>query len=160
MRGGVLHREIHVIFMTPKGEIIFQHRGKNKDTYPNKLDVTVGGHVEPGMSYEETALKESKEETGVDISLNELVFLRKMKKESFDNVTGMRNNVLRNQYAYLYKDSIENLKTESNKGEGFEVWKIDDLINISDEDKNKFIPFIISEDMINLYIKAKEILLK
>ena len=45
---GLLHREIHVWFITPNGEIIFQHRAKDKDTYPDKLDATVGGHVEPG----------------------------------------------------------------------------------------------------------------
>ena len=59
---GLLHREIHVWFVTPQGEIIFQHRAKDKDTYPDKLDATVGGHVEPKMSYEETAIKECKEE--------------------------------------------------------------------------------------------------
>ena len=45
---GLLHREIHVWFYTPKGEILFQHRAKDKDTYPDLLDATVGGHVEIG----------------------------------------------------------------------------------------------------------------
>ena len=57
-KDGLLHREIHIFFITPNGEIIFQHRAKDKDTYPDKLDATVGGHVDPGMSYEETAIKE------------------------------------------------------------------------------------------------------
>lgn len=74
---GLLHREIHIWFLTPKSEIIFQHRAKDKDTHPDKLDATVGGHVEPKMSYEETAIKECKEETGIDIDLNKLVFLKK-----------------------------------------------------------------------------------
>ena len=45
-RKGLLHREIHVWFYTPKSEIVFQHRAKNKDTFPDLLDATVGGHVE------------------------------------------------------------------------------------------------------------------
>lgn len=40
---GLLHREIHVWFFTPRGEIIFQHRVKDKDIYPDLLDATVGG---------------------------------------------------------------------------------------------------------------------
>lgn len=40
---GLLHREIHIFFITPNGEVIFQHRAKDKDTYPDKLDATVGG---------------------------------------------------------------------------------------------------------------------
>ena len=53
---GLLHREVHVWFYTPKGEIIFQHREKDKDTYPDLLDATVGGHVEISLDYENTAL--------------------------------------------------------------------------------------------------------
>ena len=49
---GLLHRECHVWFYTPAGEIIFQHRAKDKDTYPDLLDATVGGHVEIGSDYD------------------------------------------------------------------------------------------------------------
>lgn len=80
-KDGLLHREIHVFFLTPQGEIIFQHRAKDKDTYPDKLDATVGGHVDPDMTYEETAIKECREETGIDIDVNKLLFLTKMRKK-------------------------------------------------------------------------------
>lgn len=78
---GLLHREIHILFMTPNREIIFQHRAKDKDTYPDKLDATVGGHVEPGISYEDTAIKECKEETGVDINPSKLKLIKKIHKK-------------------------------------------------------------------------------
>ncbi|EKD96007.1 MAG: Dimethyladenosine transferase, partial [uncultured bacterium] len=65
---GLLHREIHVWFYTPKDEIIFQLRGKDKVTRPDLLDATVGGHVELGDSYEDTAIKEVYEETGVKLT--------------------------------------------------------------------------------------------
>lgn len=157
---GLLHREIHIWFLTPSGEIIFQHRAKDKDTYPDKLDATVGGHVEPKMSYEETAVKECKEETGIDIDPSKLIFLAKMKKKSFDEVTRLTNNTIRSQYAYLYDGLVSDLKVEDGKAEGFEVWKVDDLPNLSETDKNKFIGLILSEDMLALFNKAKEILIK
>jgi len=72
---GLLHREIHVWFYTPKGEIIFQHREKDKDTYPDLLDATVGGHVEIGFDYENTALQELSEETGIKAEKNNLTFI-------------------------------------------------------------------------------------
>ena len=157
---GLLHREIHVWFITPKGEIIFQHRAKDKDTYPDKLDATVGGHVEPNDSYEYTAIKECKEETGIDIDPSKLLFLAKMKKKSFDEVTKLTNNTIRSQYAYLYEGPISDLQVEEGKAEGFEAWKIDDLANLSESDKNKFIGLILREDMLVLFSKAKEILIK
>lgn len=89
---GLLHREIHIWFMTPAREIIFQHRAKDKDTYPDKLDATVGGHVDPGMSYDETALKEGEEETGIKFDLLKLKLIKKMRKESFDKSAGFTNN--------------------------------------------------------------------
>ena len=154
---GLLHREIHIWFLTPKAEIVFQHRAKDKDTYPDKLDATVGGHVEPKMSYEETAVKECKEETGIDIVLEKLVFLRKMRKKSFDEATGLTNNTIRSQYAYLYDGSISDLEIEDGKAEGFEARKIDDLSHLSETDKNKFIPLILQQDMLDVFFQARQV---
>ena len=152
---GLLHREIHIFFLTPNGEIIFQHRAKDKDTYPDKLDATVGGHVEPNMSYEETAVKECKEETGIDIDPSKLFFLTKMRKKTFDKLTGKTNNTIRSQYAYFYEDALANLQVEEGKAEGFEAWKIDDLHNLLENDKVKFIDLLLKDDMIELYNKAR-----
>lgn len=154
---GLLHREIHIWFFTPNCEIIFQHRAKGKDTYPNKLDATVGGHVEPKMSYEETAVKECKEETGIDIDLNKLVFLRKMRKKSFDKVTGLTNSTVRSQYAYLYEGSLKDLQIEDGKSQGFVAWKTGNLSHLSETDKNKFIPLILEKDMLDIFNQAREI---
>lgn len=152
---GLLHREIHIWFLTPKGEIIFQHRAKDKDTYPDKLDATVGGHVEPNMTYEETAIKECEEETGVSVKPSELVLLRKMKKVSVDKDTGRINNTIRCQYGFLYKGEIKDLKIENGKSEGFEAWGIDKLQNLSELDKDKFIPLILQPDMLEIINQAK-----
>lgn len=157
---GLLHREIHIWFITSEAEIIFQRRAKDKDTHPDKLDATVGGHVEPKMSYEETAIKECKEETGIDIDLDKLVFLRKMRKKSFDEAAGLTNNTIRSQYAYLYDGSITDLQIEDGKAQGFVAWKIDDLSRLSETDKNKFIPLILEQDMLDIFNQAREILLK
>ena len=156
---GLLHREIHIWFITPSGEAIFQHRAKDKDTYPDKLDATVGGHVEPGMSYEETAVKECEEETGVKIDLSKLILIKKMNRKSFDKDSGLINNAMRSQYAYPYNGLIDSLKIEEGKSEGFEAWKIDDLHNLSNTDKSKFIPHILSSETISVLNKAKELLL-
>lgn len=153
---GLLHREIHIWFLTSKGEIVFQHRAKDKDTYPDKLDATVGGHVDPNMSYEETAVKECKEETGVDIDRDKLVFLTKMKKKTFDKDTNLTNNTIRTQYAYLYDGDVNDLEVEEGKALGFEVWSIDSLSQLNNEDWSRFIPAILSEEFLSLFNNARE----
>lgn len=156
----LLHRVIHIWFITPNGEIVFQHRSKNKDLLPDKLDATVGGHVEAGMSYEETVVKEGKEETGIDIDPKKLLFLIKTITLAYNESWKKFHRVMNVQYAYLYEGDINDLKVEEKDGEGFEAWSIDSLPNLSEEDKNKFIPEILKEDMFELFNKAKEMLIK
>jgi hypothetical protein len=57
-REGLLHREVHVWLYTPDGNVILQRRAKDKDLYPGLLDASVGGHVEMGADYEESAITE------------------------------------------------------------------------------------------------------
>lgn len=142
-REGLLHREIHVYFITPDKKMIFQHRAKDKETYPDLLDATVGGHVEIGHSYERTAIKETLEETGVSIDESDLIFISKTRRESHDKITGKINNAMRHSYIYIYGGEIEDLRIEKNKALGFEVWPIEDLLNIDDDNSKKFIPYIL-----------------
>lgn len=153
---GLLHREIHIWFITPKAEIVFQHRAKDKDTYPDKLDATVGGHVDPGMSYNDTAIKECLEETGVHIDPDKLVFLKKIHKCTEDRDTGLINNTIRSQYAYLFDGEITELIVEEGKALGFEPWNIDMLQNLSSKDKERFIPIILSEDFSSMFNEARK----
>lgn len=140
---GLLHREVHVYFITPNKEIIFQHRAKDKETYPDLLDATVGGHVEIGDNYEKTALKETLEETGINIKASNLIFINKIKKYSEDKVTNKINNVFNTRYAYIYSGKIEDLKIEPGEALGFEKYSLDKLLSLTDEEKTKFIPFIL-----------------
>lgn len=142
-RDGLLHREVHVYFVTPNKEIIFQHRAKDKDTYPDLLDAAVGGHVEIGDDYEKTAIKEAYEETGINIKAADLIFLSKTKRSSKDAVTGKINNVIGQSYIYIFKGSLDDLKIETGKSLGFEIWPIEKLMAIDENDSKKFIPYII-----------------
>lgn len=155
---GLLHREINVWFMTPNREIVFQHRAKDKDTYPDKLDATVGGHVEPGMSYEETAIKEGEEETGIKMDSAKLKLIRKIHKESVDEATGLRNNSFAFQYAYLFEGDVRQLRVEEGKAVGFELWKIDSLSALSIQDQDKFIPMSLSKNFLDLFEEGQKIL--
>jgi isopentenyldiphosphate isomerase len=142
-KNGLLHREIHVYFITKNKEIIFQHRAKDKDSYPDLLDATVGGHVEIGDSYEQTAIKETEEETGVKLKFSDLILINKVKKYSKDKATNKINNVFNTRYVYIYKGDVKDLKIETGKALGFEVLSLDKLLNLTNEEKTRFIPYIL-----------------
>ena len=155
---GLLHREIHVWFYTPKSEIIFQHREKDKDTYPDLLDATVGGHVEIGSDYEKTASQELTEETGIRAEKNNLTFIQMVRSKTFDTATNKTNNVIRAIYAYRYEGKVEDLKVEKGKAIGFESWPLQKVFNISDDDKKRFIPSIFEKDNLEIFAKIKELI--
>ena len=156
-REGLLHREIHVWFLTPEGELILQRRSKDVESCPNLLDATVGGHVEIGESYENTALKEAREETGVEIDPKDLRLLRKMKKLTVDPVTGRINNTHRAQFVYRYDGQLSNLQIEKGKATGFETWSLDKLLCLDEITRNKFVPGIANDkELIKLLKKDYE----
>ncbi|KKS25889.1 MAG: NUDIX hydrolase [Parcubacteria group bacterium GW2011_GWA2_42_11] len=154
---GLLHREIHIWFYTPKGEIIFQHREKDKNTYPDLLDATVGGHVEIGSDYENAALQELEEETGIKAMKDNLAFIQTVRSETYDKATSMTNNVVRAIYAYRYDGNVEDLRVENGKAIGFEVWPFDKIFNIADEDRKRFIPAILEDEVLNIFRKIQKL---
>ena len=155
---GLLHMESHVWFYTRKGEIIFQLRSKDKDIFPDLLAATVGGHVEIGMDYLKTALKETEEETGVKIAQSDLTFIAEVRGQSHDSVTENTNNVKRAVYAYRFLGSLEDLCPEKDKICRFEAWDIDRVLNLSEAEKKLFIPSMYGEKSLAIYRKIKELI--
>ncbi len=156
---GFLHREVHVWLYTPLGEIIFQHRAKDKDTYPNLLDASAGGHVEIGDSYADTAIKELREETGLEINAENLIFIVKTREDSHDQVTGKENNTFRSIYAYRYEDGLNNLKIEKGKALFFESWPINKIINLdlTEEERKKFVPDLLKNRYLDVFKEIKRL---
>lgn len=147
----LLHRDVHVWFVTPHSEIIFQHRSPTKDLLPDKLDSTVGGHVEIGDSYEKSAIKECFEETGISINSKELFFITKRKNTAINNRNGELHQTIGIHYAYLFKGDPADLIIENGKADGFEYWDIDKLESLSDKEKERFIPAWASSEAVSLY---------
>lgn len=154
---GLLHAEVHVWFYTSDGKIIFQHRSKDKDTCPDLLDATAGGHVEIGDSYEDSALKEVEEETGLTLTVDKLVYLTTIRRKSNEDVSGKINNVLRATYAYRFDGDIKDLHIEENKSQGFESWSVDTILNIDDDNRKRFIGQFFVPEYLEVFRKIKEL---
>jgi isopentenyl-diphosphate Delta-isomerase len=158
-KNGLLHREIHVWVFNDKREIIFQKRSENKDTNPGLLDASFGGHVEIGETYEDAAIKELKEETGIETKKSNLIFITKMKKHGTLDKIGMTNNVFRAVYAYRYNGDISSLKIEDGMATSLEFWPIDKILNLTESEKKEFIPALVtSEVFFDIYRKIKNLI--
>ena len=72
---GLWHRGAHVIILTPSGHVLVQKRDPEAIQRPGLLDIGVGGFVDSGETPEQTAVREVFEETGIQITMLDLIFL-------------------------------------------------------------------------------------
>ena len=158
-RKGLLHREIHVWIYNKKGDILFQKRSMTKDTYPGLLDASVGGHVELNDNYDKTAIRELEEETDIKVNKSDLTYITKIRKNSYDKITGMTNNVIRAVYAYEYNNEQE-IKLEKGEADSLEFWSSEKIFNVSEKDKEKFISTVLSKEYIDIFRKIQGLIRK
>ncbi len=68
----LLHNEVGIFIINDKREVLLQKRSANKRFSPNKWGLCAG-HVDAYESLETAALREIKEEVGLDLSPKELI---------------------------------------------------------------------------------------
>lgn len=95
-RNGLWHKAAHIFVADNKGNIVLQQRTKNVATYPLYFDVSAGGHVDAGYSVLETAIKETKEELGITVSNDTMLFLGTYKESS------VWKELINNEFVYVY----------------------------------------------------------
>ena len=61
----LLHPVVHLQIIDRYSRFFLQHRSPNKETFPNRWDTAVGGHVTYGEYYEESLFREAGEELGL-----------------------------------------------------------------------------------------------
>ena len=71
-RDGDLHRTAHLWLVTPDGRVLLQLRASTKVNHPSLWDVSVAGHVEAGETAIDAAVREAREELGIEIAVDEL----------------------------------------------------------------------------------------
>jgi isopentenyl-diphosphate delta-isomerase type 1 len=66
-RQGLKHRAVHVLIFNSKGEIFLQKRSMKKDNFPGTWDSSAAGHLDAGEDYDPCAIRETREELGVEL---------------------------------------------------------------------------------------------
>lgn len=87
---GYWHRAIYAFIFNKNGQVLLQKRTGNKKLWPNKWDVTIGGHVLAGELGRQALIRECKEELGITIDDKDIVFL--VGTTSVYNKNGYVNN--------------------------------------------------------------------
>ena len=93
---GILHRTAHVWILRKKEnkiQILLQKRSANKKSHPNCWDISGAGHIKAGESVIDGAIRELKEELGVEAEEKDLQYIATIK--STKNPKNM-------EFAYVY----------------------------------------------------------
>ena len=126
-RLGLRHRAIHLLVFNARGELFLQKRSMKKDCFPDTWDSSVSGHVDAGEAYDDCALREPREEIGLDLK----VLPKRLFKINACKATGQ-------EFVWLYRCEHEGpfqLDPEELSGGGwFTPKKITDWIAASPED--------------------------
>lgn len=72
---GLWHRAVYAFVIDKSGNVLLQRRSENKRLWPNKWDVTVGGHVDSGEFGRQALIRECTEELGLNIKDEDIKYL-------------------------------------------------------------------------------------
>ncbi len=70
---GLKQAGVYVALVNAAGEIYVQHRTKVKRLWPDRKAISASGHVDPGETFEQAAVREVKEELGIKVFLLDLM---------------------------------------------------------------------------------------
>jgi len=99
---GLFHPTVHVWFYTSTPSVLLQKRGANKETFPNLWDVSVAGHVSSGESILDGALREIKEEIGLQLKLDDLLLIDVRK-----NINQFSNGIIDCEFQHVFLSELK-----------------------------------------------------
>ena len=122
-RDGNWHKAIHVFIVNDKKQILFQKRSPEKDSNANKWDISCGGHASAGDTSLGTVEKELREELGIRIPAEELIYIDTFRQQSVRNEGTFINNEFND--VYLAELNLDITKLDFQKEEISELKWVD-----------------------------------
>lgn len=141
-KNGWYHNTIHLWLYTTEGEILLQQRSHKKLIFPLLWDVSVAGHIDAGESFIEAALRETKEEIGLQLQPNDLKKIGvKLHESSYDNGSVLDYEFHQVYIAPLTVD-INTLKPQEDEVEALKLVDFEqfDKLLLNSEINNHFVP--------------------
>ena len=131
-RYGIQHRTAHVWIVKRKTsgyDILLQKRSHNKDSFPGLYDTSSAGHIPAGDEPLESAIRELKEELGINAAPEQLsyagLFHGQYEKEFHGQI--FRDNEIARVFVYDEPVEIENLTLQETEVEAIRWFDLDEV---------------------------------
>ena len=142
----LLHWEIGVFIINNNREVLLQKRSPNKRFNPNMWGLCAG-HVDSGETIEDAAIREIKEEIGLDITINDLNILEEKEVRKLET----NSQITRFYYVICNKN---NFKIQTEEVSEVKWFKIEDIINMI---KNNDDSLVLKHDRLYLLERLNEL---
>ena len=120
---GLFHQTVHVWFYTDTKKILLQKRASVKKVFPNHWDVSVAGHISAGERIEKAAIREVKEEIGIDIKESDLQKIG-FRKDEIVHSNGILDNEFKHIYVCKLKIEVDQLKMQSEEIDDLQLFEL------------------------------------
>lgn len=144
-RLGYWHKAIHVWIVNSKNQILLQKRADWLRSNPGMWDVSVGGHLESEEDNYLSAVREIKEESGIEVRPNELHFLFKTKRQVIKN----NNTYVNNEFDDVFLLQRDLKVNELHTGEEVSDWQWIDISDLKDKVNRKAKDLVMYEEEYN-----------
>ncbi len=118
---GWWHNTIHLWLYTASGEILLQQRSHKKDIYPLLWDVSAAGHIDAGESFISAAVRETKEELGLQLDENDLTKIGVNKHLSIYSNGTIQDNEFHQVYVAELNMELKDLELQEDEVEAIKL---------------------------------------
>jgi isopentenyldiphosphate isomerase len=126
-RDGDWHRVFHCWVVSRDrdgaGWVVMQRRGADKDTFPNLIDVSVGGHYAAGETIRD-GVREIREELGLEVSYGDLIPVGR--RVSAARYLGLIDREVADVFMYETGVDLDDLRPDPSEVAGLAAFRIRD----------------------------------
>lgn len=124
---GLRHRDVHV-WVTDGEHVLEQQRVWDKAIMPGEWDISVGGHVAAGETFLDTAVRETREELGLDVPPKRFIPAPSLAAEVYVEAWDNYHRVFGGNFVVVDKNlSLAALTLRAKEVSGARLYPIDQL---------------------------------
>jgi isopentenyl-diphosphate Delta-isomerase len=137
---GLWHRTVHVWVLNRRGDLLFQQRSLNKETFPGLWDISAAGHISAGGPSREAAIREMQEELGVECKSRSLRFLFTMKNSYKSTDGSIEDNEISDVYLCTKPVEEDELTLDPKELMGAAFYPIQKVKKLLAKKSGQFVP--------------------
>ena len=132
-RDGVLHRTAQVWVLRRRNgqiQVLLQKRSRQVESFPGMYDISSAGHIPAGVEPLPSALRELREELGIEAKPEELSYMGfiRCRYETEFHVKPFRDNVIRLAFVYREPVDTDRLTLQKSEVEAVRWFPLEDVV--------------------------------